>query len=159
MVLTKAGSQLVPYVNDVLTSIDRMGYFENDLAQFQGNLSIGIAETQLCHKMPDILKVFHQQAPNARLLLRSMNCYDIRDELLNGTLDLGVFYEDVGGFGSNLTTYRLEEYPVILVASPEIKKSCPDFITPDRNMAVSFIINEEKFQPYVVTIKINGLAP
>lgn len=142
MVLTKAGSQLVPYVNDVLTSVDRMRYFENDLAQFQGDLNIGIAETQLCYKMPDILKAFHQQAPNARLLLRSMNCYDIRDELLNGTLDLGIFYEDVGGFGSNLTTYRLGEYPVVLVASPEITKDCSDFITPDRNISISFIINE-----------------
>lgn len=142
MVLTKAGVQLVPYVNDVLTSIDRMRYFEDDLAQFQGELSIGIAETQLCYKMPDILKAFHQQAPNSRLLLRSMNCYDIRDELLNGTLDLGVFYEDVGGFGSNLTTYRLGEYPVVLVVSPEMKNAWPDFITPDRSISVSFIINE-----------------
>lgn len=142
MVLTKAGSQLVPYVDEVLTSVNRMRYFKNDLDQFQGDLSIGIAETQLCYKMPSILKAFHQKAPNARLLLRSMNCYDIRDELINGTLDLGVFYEDVGGFGSNLTTYLLGEYPVVLVASPEIKKSCPDFITPDQSISVSFIINE-----------------
>lgn len=143
MVLTKAGEQLVPYVDEVITSVDRMRYFKNDLAQFQGDLSIGIAETQLCYKMPSILKAFHQKAPNARLLLRSMNCYDIRDELINGTLDLGVFYEDVGGFGSNLTTYLLGEYPVVLVASPEIKKSCPDFITPDQSISVSFIINEK----------------
>lgn len=142
MVLTKAGIQLIPYVDDVLASVSRMRYFENDLALCQGDLHIGIAETQLCYKMPSILKQFHQQAPNARLLLRSMNCYHIRDELLNGTLDLGVFYEDVGGFGSNLTIYPLEEYPVVLVASPEIKKSCPDFITPDRSISVSFIINE-----------------
>lgn len=142
MVLTKAGTQLIPYVNDVLTSIDRMQYFKDDLARFQGSIKIGIAETQLCYQMPDILKAFHQQAPKARLFLRSMNCYDIRDELLNGTLDLGVFYEDVGGFGSNLTTYLLDEYPVILVASPEMKKICPDFITPDQKILVSFIINE-----------------
>lgn len=142
MVLTKAGTQLIPYVNDVLASVNRMRYFENDLAQCRGDLNIGIAETQLCYKMPPVLKQFHHQAPNARLLLRSMNCYDIRDELINGTLDLGVFYGDVGGFGSNLTTYSLGEYPVILVASPEIEKQHSDFITPDRSIAVSFIINE-----------------
>jgi DNA-binding transcriptional LysR family regulator len=142
MVLTKAGTQLIPYVDDVLASVNRMSYFENDLAECQGDLNIGIAETQLCYKMPSILKQFHQQAPNARLLLRSMNCYDIRNELINGTLDLGVFYEDVGGFGSNLTTYSLGEYSVILVASPEMKKQHSDFITPDRNISVSFIINE-----------------
>ncbi len=143
MVLTKAGEQLVPYVDDVLASVNRMRYFENDLAECQGDLHIGIAETQLCYQIPSILKQFHQQSPNARLFLRSMNCYDIRDELINGTLDLGIFYENVGGFGSNLTTYSLGDYPVVLVSSPEIKKLYPDFITPDQQISVSFIINEQ----------------
>lgn len=121
MMLTKAGKQLVPYVNDVLTSVNKMRYFENDLAECQGDLQIGIAETQLCYKMPPILKEFHQQAPNARLFLRSMNCYDIRDELINGTLDIGVFYENVSGYGSNLITIPMGTFPIILVASPETK--------------------------------------
>lgn len=142
MVLTKAGNQLVPYVDDVLAAVSRMHYFENDLAQCQGDLHIGVAETQLCYKIPEILKEFHQLAPNARLFLRSMNCYDIRDELINGTLDIGVFYEDVGGFGSNLINYPLGTFPVILVASPETKERYPDFITPDQQIPVSFIINE-----------------
>lgn len=143
MVLTKAGEQLVPYVDNVILSVDKMRSFEKDLIQCQGDLSIGIAETQLCYQMPPILKEFHQRAPKARLFLRSMNCYDIRDALLNGTLDLGVFYENVGGFGTNLTTYPLGDYPVVLVASPAINKLCPDFITPDRQIPVPLIINEQ----------------
>lgn len=143
MVLTKAGEQLVPYVEDVLLSVNKMRSFENDLAKCQGDLHIGIAETLLCYHMPRILKEFHQKAPKARLFLRSMNCYEIRDELINGTLDLGVFYENVGGFGSNLTTYSMGDYPVILVSSPEIKEAYADFITPDQRISVSFIINEQ----------------
>lgn len=142
MMLTKAGKQLVPYVNDVLTSVNKMRYFENDLAECQGDLQIGIAETQLCYKMPPILKEFHQQAPNARLFLRSMNCYDIRDELINGTLDIGVFYENVSGYGSNLITIPMGTFPIILVASPETKNRYPDLITPDQKIPISFIINE-----------------
>lgn len=142
MMLTKAGKQLVPYVNDVLTSVNKMRYFENDLAECQGDLQIGIAETQLCYKMSPILKELHQQAPNARLFLRSMNCYDIRDELINGTLDIGVFYENVSGYGSNLITIPMGTFPIILVASPETKNLFPDFITPDQKIPISFIINE-----------------
>ena len=41
--------------------------------------------------MPAVLKEFHRQAPKGRLFLRSMNCYEIRDELLAGSLDIGVF--------------------------------------------------------------------
>ena len=113
MVLTKAGEQLIPYVEEVLTSLGKMQFFEEDLTKCQGDLRIGFAETQLCYRMPPILERFHQRAPKAKLFLRSMNCYDIRDDLLKGDLDLGIFYEDVGGFGGNLTTYPLGEYPVI----------------------------------------------
>jgi len=144
MVLTKAGEQLVPYVNEVFAAVDKLRGFEKDLALCQGDLNIGVGETLLCYKMAPILKEFHRQAPNARLFLRSMNCYDIRDELLNGTLDLGLFYDYVGGFGSNLTTYTFGSFPVILVSSPGIKKSFPDFSTPDREIPQPFIINEPK---------------
>ncbi len=104
---------------------------------------IGVGESLLCYRQPSILKKFHCQAPKARLFLRSMNCYDIRNELLNGALDLGVFYKDVGGFGTCLTAYSLGSYPMALVASPETQKLYPDFVTPDRVMPVPFIINEQ----------------
>lgn len=142
MVLTKAGERLLPYVDEVLQSVDKLRYFEEDLALCQGDLYIGVGESLLCYQMPAVLKEFQRQAPKARLFLRSMNCYDIRNELLNGTLDLGIFYEDVGGFGSGLTTYSMGNYKMALVASPAVKAQFPDFITPDQKISVPFIINE-----------------
>lgn len=71
-----------------------------------------------------------------------MNCYDIRDALLSGSLDLGIFYENVGGFGDNLTTVSLGDCPLVLVASPETKNRFPDFITPGQTLPVPFLINE-----------------
>lgn len=142
MVLTKAGEQLIPYVSDVLNSVERMHCFENDLSAYQGAVHIGVGETLLCYKLPPALKEFCKRAPKARLFLHSMNCYDIRNELLKGTLDLGVFYEEVGGFGSNLAVHPLGSYPVILVASPDIKAQYPDFTTPNQQIPVPFIINE-----------------
>lgn len=91
MVLTKAGDHLIPYVDEVM---------------------------------------------------RSMNCYDIRNELLSGALDLGLLYEEAGGFNGNLVTDSFGKYPLVLVAAPEIQKVCPDFITPDQAIPVPFIINE-----------------
>ncbi|WP_373218759.1 LysR family transcriptional regulator [Ruminococcus sp. 5_1_39BFAA] len=142
MVLTKAGEQLIPYVNDVLNSVERMHCFESDLSSYQGSLHIGVGETLLCYKLPSVLKDFCKRAPKARLFLHSMNCYDIRNELLRGTLDLGLFYEEVGGLGSNLTIHPFGSYPVVLVASPDIKAQYPDFITPNQQISIPFIINE-----------------
>ena len=144
MVLTKAGESLVPYVDEILQSIDKLHSFESDLSEYQGDLRVGIAETQLCYRFPAILKEFHQKAPKARLFLRSMNCYDIRDELLHVTLDVGIFYEDVGGFGSSLITYEIGDFPTVLVAAPEIIRQHSDFITTDQTLPVPFVINEPK---------------
>ncbi len=143
MVLTQAGYLLIPYVNEVFQSIEKLLCFENDLALCQGDLHIGVGETLLCYRLPSILNEFHKKAPKARLYLHSMNCYDIRNELVEGKLDLGVFYEDIGGFGSNLITYPFGNYTLSLVASPEIKKCFPDFITPDRTLPIPLIINEQ----------------
>ena len=142
MVLTKAGEQLQPYVDDVLVSMEQLYYFKNDLTEYSGNLRIGVGETLLCYQLPIVLKKFHECAPKVQLHIQSMNCYDIRDELVQGTLDVGVFYEDIGGLGCNLTTYQFGNYPLKLVASPEIKHRYPDFITPNRTIPIPLIINE-----------------
>ena len=142
MVLTKAGERLIPYVEDVLNSVDRLQNFEEDLTSWKGDLKIGIGETLLSYKIPPILKVFHEQAPNTRLFLRSMNCYDIRDELIAGSLDMGVFYHDIGGVGTNLVTKPLKAYKMALIASPTIKESFSDFITPNQKIPIPFLINE-----------------
>ena len=142
MALTQAGAQLLPYVRDVFASMDRLRCFEKELALCQGDLRIGVGETLLCYRFPAIVKAFHRRAPKARLFLRSMNCYEIRDALIAGDLDVGVFYEDVGGFGSSLTAVPFGRYSALLVASPEVARRYPDFITPDRSIPVPFIINE-----------------
>ena len=142
MTLTKAGERLIPYVEEVMDSVDRLRNFQEDLTSWKGELRIGVGETLLSYKLPSVLKAFHRKAPDARLFLRSMNCYDIRDELMAGTLDIGVFYHDIGGIGTSLTTVPMKTYPLALVASQGVKERCPDFITPNQQLPVPFIINE-----------------
>ena len=142
-VLSKAGERLVPFVEEILGSMERLRSFEGDLAKEPGELTVGIAETQLCYRLPGALSELHRRAPRARLRIRSMNCYDIRDALLDGTLDLGVFYADVGGFGSALATHPLGRFPVALVAAPATAREFHDFTTPDRQIPIPFLINEQ----------------
>lgn len=142
MLLTKAGKEFVPYVKNALNEMDKLYYFEKDLAEYQGDLHIGVGETLLCYKLPNIIKKFHNIAPKTKLFIRSMNCYDIRNSILNGTLDIGVLYEDIGGLNSNIISHNIGIYDVILVASPDIKEKYSDFITPNQNIPVAFIINE-----------------
>lgn len=143
MVLTSAGKALIPYVDEVLESVNKLNYFEKDLEACQGELRVGVAETFLCYQLPSVLHAFVQQAPKAKLLIRSMNCYDIRNELIQGALDIGIFYQDIGGFGNSLAARSLGTYPVVLLASPNIRARFPDFIAPNQQMQIPLIINEQ----------------
>ena len=144
MTLTKAGEQFLPYVDDVLAAVDRLSQFESDLSACRGELRVGVGETLLCYKLPPIVRTFTAQAPQARLFIRSMNCYEIRDALLDGSLDLGVFYEDIGGLGDQLTIHPMGSYPLALAASPDVAARYPDFITPQQRIPVPFLINEQR---------------
>ena len=71
-----------------------------------------------------------------------MNCYEIRNELIAGSLDIGIFYKDVGGLGDTLIINQLGVYPVVLVASPNMEKKFSDFTTPNQQLQIPLIINE-----------------
>ena len=71
-----------------------------------------------------------------------MNCYDIRDGLLAGELDVGLFYQEIGGLGDQLTTYPLGQCPVVLVAAPGVQALCPDFTAPGQRLPVPLLTNE-----------------
>lgn len=144
MVLTKAGEGLIPYVDETLLSLEKMLYFQKDLQEYRGELHVGVAETLLSYRLPGVLKAFHKRAPQAQLLLRSMNCQDIRDELVGGTLELGVFYRDVGGISESLVTQSAGQYPVVLVASPALAARHEDFVSDAHEVPLTVIVNEER---------------
>ncbi len=142
MVLSSAGKEFVPRVNEVLQAVERLHYLEKDISECEGELHIGVAETYLCYKLPEMLKIFVSKAPKAKLYINSMNCYEIRNRLIDGTLDVGIFYKDIGGYGDSLTVKPIESFKVILVASPNTAERFSDFTTPNQSHKIPLIINE-----------------
>ena len=142
MVLTQAGERIVPYVKEVLVSVEKLQSSQEQIKDLEGSLTISLGETLLCYKIPQILKRFRELAPKAQLMLRSMNCYEIRDSLMAGMIDLGVFYQDVGGCEDSLELYPFKEVSLSLVASENTKNTYPDFISSNQKMKIPLIIDE-----------------
>lgn len=142
MNLTQAGKGLIPYVDEVLTSLERLTGLGENLNQLKGELHVDVAETILCYKMAPVLKEFHRLAPEAKLFLRSTNCYEILEKLRTGRTDLGIFYDNVCNSEDFLEVYPIDEYTMDLVASPKTKAEYPDFITAGQKLDLPFIINE-----------------
>lgn len=142
MVLTKAGQRLLPQVNEVLISVEKMMQTNKDLEKLKGDLRIATAESFMCYKMPVIVKEFRKLAPNAHIYLSSMNCQKTKEELLADNFDLGIFYENINMPGSSFRMHKIGEYPLKLVASYETKKQFPDFKTKNQNLDIPFVIDE-----------------
>lgn len=87
-----------------------------------------------CRRCCSVFGNAHQKC----LSLQSLNCYAIRDALLNDEADVGVFYRV--GNDDALNRRELGEQSLVLVASPQIADV--DFTEPGRHNACSFIINE-----------------
>lgn len=142
LVLTRGGEELVPKVREILHEVQTLQQIGKAEYALQGTLRVAMGETILCYLMPPVLRNLCQQAPMARLFLQSMNCYDIRDELLRGNLDLGVFYGEVGGLAPGLVTSTFYKTKLVLVASPQLRERYPDFMIAGQRMHIPLISNE-----------------
>lgn len=140
MVLTKAGQALVPYVDAVLQAMEALEGQGRDEAALTGTLRVAVAETLLTYRMPPVLKAFRTRAPGVRLSVQCQDCYRIRDELIQGRVDLGIHY-DVGGYGTSLITEPLAEVPLAVVGAPQLG-DC-ELRTPGGRRALSLLTNDE----------------
>lgn len=92
MCLTTEGKKLMPHIHELTRVMESIREAARQDAEPGGELRVATGETLLAYKMPQVLQRFKLRAPNVRLSLQSLNCYVIRDALLNDEVDLGVFY-------------------------------------------------------------------
>lgn len=138
MCLTREGKKLLPHIYELTRVMDTLREAAKKESDPNGELRVVSGETLLSYRMPQVLQRFRQRAPKVRLSLQSLNCYVIRDALLNDEADVGVFYRV--GNDDALNRRELGEQSLVLVASPQIADV--DFTEPGRHNACSFIINE-----------------
>lgn len=128
MELTQAGRDLLPYVDTILTAACQLEQYSSSENEPSGTLRVAMAETLLTYQMQPVLKSFHELAPKVKLSLQALNCFDIREQVVSGAVDLGIHYE-IGGYGSSAVIEPLDSYPLSLVASPRLNPRGRDFLT------------------------------
>lgn len=141
MVITQAGKDILPYVDTILQSVNQLENYGKEVKELKGNLKVAMPETLLTYKMQPVLKAFREQAPGVRLSLQALNCYTIRDQVINGDADIGIHY-DVGGYGASMVIEELANFHLALIASPSLENKFCDFITTGRRNSVCLITND-----------------
>lgn len=98
----------------------------------------GMPDSLLCYKMQPLLNVFKKKAPNIQLIIQSLNCYAIRENVINGGIDIGI-HCNIGGYPKSIIEEELTAYNAILVASPSANPEQLDFITPHQRKTINLI--------------------
>lgn len=140
MQLTQAGRDLMPKIDTILEVSRQIESYGEDTEKIRGNLTVAMPETLLSYKMQPVIQAFRQQAPEVRLSLQALNCYEIRDRVQNGSVDLGVHY-DVSGFGNALIQNKLFNFSLALVCSPLLNSTGPAFLS-EHNQEITVLFSD-----------------
>ncbi|MFF2480995.1 LysR family transcriptional regulator [Paenibacillus sp. NPDC058071] len=143
MAITQAGKDILPSVDTILQSVEQLKNYGKGSTELKGQLTIAMPETLLTYRMQPVLKAFREQAPGVKLSLQALNCYTIRDQIVNGGADIGVHY-DVGGYSSSMVIEEIADFPLALIASPTLDGQYCDFTSTGQRNDVCLITNDRE---------------
>ncbi|MCB2354562.1 LysR substrate-binding domain-containing protein [Clostridium estertheticum] len=69
-------------------------------------------DSLLIYLLQPVIQVFRQDAPNVQLIINAMNCIDIRENLIDGSADIGI-HCNVGGYPDTIALKELGPYTSI----------------------------------------------
>lgn len=147
MVLTQEGEQIIPLIDNVISAAEELMTFKKKGKDMQGTLKVALPETLVTYQLQPIFKKFKEMAPKVKLSIQVKNCFRVHEELLKGTIDIGVHY-DVRKYPSNIEFHEFGTFPMALVASPDLDEAERDFITPQQIKSVCHIQNDPN-APYL----------
>lgn len=116
MVLSQAGENLIPYIDETLLAFERLQNVGKDLYEMTGTLNIILSETLLCYKLDQVISEFHLLAPKVQLKLRSLSCYATKQAIIDGSADLGICYDEED-IDERLCVHSLGYVTLLLVTS------------------------------------------
>lgn len=154
MVLTKAGENILPIIDDILQSCDIISNYGRTLEEVEGSLTVAMPETLLIYRMQEVLRKFKEQAPNVNLYVYIGNCNKVREDVLKGGVDIGIHY-DVCQEHSSICSQKIGEHHACLTAYPELDEEEMDFVSENQTKKVSMInyysdsIFQERIEAYL----------
>lgn len=126
MVLTQAGEDMLPYVDIVLQSVEQITNLGKSLCELTGTIRIAMPESLLVYKIQPALKAFRSQASKVTVSLQILNCYEISQALMKGTIDVGVHYQ-TDRQNPSILCEEVASFPLALAASPLLSQEEQDF--------------------------------
>ncbi|CAF1776645.1 HTH-type transcriptional regulator GltR [Bacillus subtilis] len=113
MLLTEVGERLFPYANEMIKISEKVKQIQLS-DEPMGNLVIGAPESLTVYRLPQIIHEFKKLFPKVKVTLKSSTCWELKDDLRNGKVDLA-FLLEYEQEESDLYIEKLITEPMILI--------------------------------------------
>lgn len=143
MRLTRAGKDLLPSIESILQSVDFIKSYHGENSTLGGSLQIALPETLLTYRIQPVLEQFRKFAPDVNLSLQAMNCYDIKDAVESGNIELGIHY-NVARYGNCIVSKPIERFSLVLVGNARFDLNTYDFEKSNQKIDLCFITDDKK---------------
>ena len=91
IVITNYGESLLPYVNQLLQIYNEIEDLDDEP---KGHLTLGISESLMICRIPEILAIYKSKHSKVHISLKSIAPNDIKENLQKGTIDLALVLEN-----------------------------------------------------------------
>jgi DNA-binding transcriptional LysR family regulator len=118
IVLTEAGTRLLPFVAEIQKLVETAKSEMLEAQVPQGTLTIGAPESLCAFRLPPLLQEFRRNFPTVKIILRPGLCWQLRQQVRSGEIDLAFLLDEDKGEGNDLHAEVLTAEPIKLIAPP-----------------------------------------
>ena len=115
--LTDAGRSFLPFADQALAAMDQGQRAVQSGAEPSGPLRVGIPESMLAYRLPQVLRIFHRRFPHVELMFRPQYDETLPIMLETGKLDMAVCMIE-GSPSETIKSTRLRTESIFLLAHP-----------------------------------------
>lgn len=141
MMPTQAGNDLLPHIISMIDTYESMKNYSVSSNKLTGELHIAIAESLLTYKIQPILKEFHKNAPNVKLFFKTLNCFDIPNDIENGYSDIGIYYDN-NKKSPNIISKKLWNFDVSIICSSHLDTDKVNLFKENQNLNISLLSDD-----------------
>ena len=115
--LTDAGRSFLPFADQALAAMDQGQRAVQSGAEPSGPLRVGVPESMLAYRLPQVLRIFHRRFPHVELMFRPQYDETLPVMLETGKLDMAVCMIE-GSPNETIKSTRLRTERIFLLAHP-----------------------------------------
>jgi DNA-binding transcriptional LysR family regulator len=116
--LTEVGEQFLTHAGDMIQLYTKAKDVFKMEKEETGTLRIGAPESLTIYRLPLIIQSFRKRYPKINIIMKSGNCWDLKEELRKGELDIAFFLQ-APLIDQELHTETLVEEPLVIILPPD----------------------------------------